>query len=160
VAIYAVNVIIALRRGEAAGANPWNAATLEWATASPPPSFNFLVAPAVGSRDPVWTDPPDMPLVVGVRADKRQVLVTRMLDAEPDHRLHSPGPSLWPFWSAVATTGLFIGSIFTPWAVVWGSIPVTVALIGWFWPRAKDIDDENRMPATVELRQEEAGGAA
>jgi cytochrome c oxidase subunit I+III len=35
---------------------------------------------------------------------------------------------------------LFIGSIFTPWAVVWGSIPVAVALIGWFWP--KTIEDE------------------
>jgi cytochrome c oxidase subunit 1 len=37
--------------------------------------------------------------------------------------------------SAVATTVLFIGSIFTPWAIVWGSIPVGIALTLWFWPK-------------------------
>jgi hypothetical protein len=31
-------------------------------------------------------------------------------------------------------TILFIGSIFTPWALVWGSVPVAAALIAWFWP--------------------------
>jgi hypothetical protein len=27
------------------------------------------------------------------------------------------------------------GSIYTPWAVVWGAIPIAVSLIGWFWPK-------------------------
>ena len=36
--------------------------------------------------------------------------------------------------SAVATTVLFIGSIYTPWAIVWASLPVAVAMILWFWP--------------------------
>jgi cytochrome c oxidase subunit I+III len=39
----------------------------------------------------------------------------------------------------VATTILFIGSIFTPWAIVWGSIPVAIALIFWFWPRRGEV---------------------
>jgi len=47
---------------------------------------------------------------------------------------------MWPFWSAVATTVLFIGSIFTPWAVVWGAIPVAVALTAWFWPTKAEND--------------------
>ena len=38
--------------------------------------------------------------------------------------------------------GLFIGSIFTPWAVVVGSIPLTIALIGWFWPKSSDVPPE------------------
>jgi cytochrome c oxidase subunit 1 len=42
---------------------------------------------------------------------------------------------VWPFWTAIATTALSIGSIFTPWAVVYGAIPVFVAMVGWFWPR-------------------------
>jgi cytochrome c oxidase subunit I+III len=29
---------------------------------------------------------------------------------------------------------LFVGSIFTPWAVVWGTVPVAIALTAWFWP--------------------------
>jgi cytochrome c oxidase subunit I+III len=46
-----------------------------------------------------------------------------------------PNPTPWPFVSAVATAVLFIGSIFTPWAVVWGAVPVAIALTAWFWPR-------------------------
>ena len=36
-----------LRYGAMAGNNPWNAAGLEWTTASPPPTFNFDVTPVV-----------------------------------------------------------------------------------------------------------------
>jgi len=68
--------------------------------------------------------------------DKREVLVTTVLDAEPDHRLAFPTPSIWRGAGAVATTVLFIGSIFTPWAVVWGSIPIIITLIAWFWPKS------------------------
>lgn len=46
-----VNFGWSLFRGERAGANPWNANTLEWATDSPPPHENFAVAPTV-YRDP------------------------------------------------------------------------------------------------------------
>ena len=41
---------------------------------------------------------------------------------------------VWPFLTAITTAGLFIASIFDEWGVVWGSIPVAVTLIGWFWP--------------------------
>jgi cytochrome c oxidase subunit 1 len=30
---------------------------------------------------------------------------------------------------------MFVSSIFTPWAVVIGSVPVAAALIAWFWPK-------------------------
>jgi len=35
------NIVLALRRGEPAGDDPWNGQTLEWATSSPPPRLNF-----------------------------------------------------------------------------------------------------------------------
>lgn len=34
--------------------DPWNGRTLEWATASPPPFYNFAVIPTVTSREPFW----------------------------------------------------------------------------------------------------------
>ena len=34
--------------------DPWNARTLEWSTASPPPAYNFAVLPQVESLDAFW----------------------------------------------------------------------------------------------------------
>jgi cytochrome c oxidase subunit I+III len=136
VIVLITDAIVALRAGALAGDNPWRAGTLEWATSSPPPAANFIPPPTVAGPDPVWDNPPDQPVVVGLRADVRDVLVTYVLDAEPDHRTEFPRPSIWPLWTAVATTALFIGSIYTPWAVVWGSIPVFIAMTGWFWPKS------------------------
>jgi cytochrome o ubiquinol oxidase subunit 1 len=34
--------------------DPWNARTLEWATSSPPPSYNFAITPKVTTRDAFW----------------------------------------------------------------------------------------------------------
>jgi cytochrome c oxidase subunit 1 len=48
------NVLRSLRRGEAAGSDPWDAWTLEWSTTSPPPEYNFADIPEVKSRRPLW----------------------------------------------------------------------------------------------------------
>jgi cytochrome c oxidase subunit I+III len=135
-----VNAVRSARTGAPAPADPWGAGTLEWATDSPPPNCNFYAIPVVYGRDPVWQPAPaGAPAhVSGLAADSREQLVTTALDALPSHRMSFPNPTPWPFLSAVATTILFIGSIFTPWAVVWGSIPVAIALILWFWPRRSE----------------------
>ena len=49
--ILVYNAIASLRAGKLAGANPWRALTLEWATSSPPPSTNFIGDP-VPFEDP------------------------------------------------------------------------------------------------------------
>ncbi len=134
VLVFIVNAVRSYRHGEVAGADPWGAGTLEWSTASPPPPHNFDALPVVHGRDPLWEPSAQPAYVSGLAAESREVLSTTALDALPDLRLLFPSPSIWPFISAVATTVLFIGSIFSPWAVVWGSVPVTIALIGWFWP--------------------------
>ena len=144
--LFVYNIVAAMRKPKDAPANPWLASSLEWATTSPPPIYNFQPIRVVESRDPMWEGHEASPVVVGLRTHKREVLVTRVLDASPDHRYVSPQPSVWPFWSAVATSGLFIGSIFTPWAVVWGSLPLAIALIKWFWPKWSEVDKEEKRP--------------
>jgi heme/copper-type cytochrome/quinol oxidase subunit 1 len=134
--VYLVNVLVSLRRGAVASDNPWGASSLEWATSSPPPPYNFHPAPTVVGRDPLWEpDLTERPVVVGLASDRREVLVTHLMDAEPDHRKEFPEPTAWPFLTAVALAGLYVGTIFTPWAAVWGAIPTTIGLIGWAWPR-------------------------
>jgi len=131
--IYLYNVAVSLRRGEVAAANPWEASTLEWATASPPPPFNFSPMPTVGDRDPLWSPDPQ-PVVVGLATDKREVLVTQLMDAVPELARKQPHPTIWPFLAAVAVSVMFVWSIFSPWGVIYGSIPIAITFIGWFWP--------------------------
>ncbi len=52
--IFVVNLVWSYKYGKLAGDDPWNAWTLEWATTSPPPSYNFEVEPTVRSRRPLW----------------------------------------------------------------------------------------------------------
>jgi cytochrome c oxidase subunit I+III len=131
--VFIVNVVMTLRRGPPAPDNPWEASTLEWATSSPPPSYNFAHVPVVAAREPLWAG--DLEWMEGLSSEHREVLCTTVVDAQPDLRQASPDPSIWPLLTALATTALFIGSIFHEWALVWGSIPVALCLIGWFWPK-------------------------
>jgi heme/copper-type cytochrome/quinol oxidase subunit 1 len=140
VALFVVNVVRSLRHGAVAGDNPWNGPTLEWATASPPGPYNFARIPVVGAREPLWDPGGIRGHVTGLAYDKPELLVTSVVDAEPDHRFLFPTPSLWPFLTAVATTVMLVASIFTPWAVVWGAIPVVVTMTGWFWPKRRDTE--------------------
>jgi cytochrome c oxidase subunit I+III len=139
--VFFIDAIRSARHGLPAGDNPWNAATLEWATSSPPPPYNFARIPVVRGSSPLWETPDALPVATGLRTHRREVVVTTLTSARPEAREASPRNSIWPLWAAIATTIMLIWSIFTPWAVVWGSIPVAIALIGWFWPKGTPEDE-------------------
>ncbi|MCP3442288.1 cytochrome c oxidase subunit I [Bradyrhizobium sp. CCGUVB14] len=139
--VFFINVIQSARAGEVAPDNPWNAPTLEWATTSPPPSYNFAMIPVVNSLHPLWDSRDTLAVAKGLRTDRRELVVTSLNTAEPQAREASPRNSIWPLLTAIATSIMLIWSIFTPWAVVWGSIPIAIALIGWFWPKGTPEDE-------------------
>jgi len=139
--VFFIDVIRSWSSGKPAGENPWNASTLEWATSSPPPPYNFRSIPVVDGRDPLWSKTDELPVTSGLRTDRRELLITSVVEALPEARESSPQDSIWPFWAAIATSIMLIWSIFSPWAVVWGSIPMAVALIGWFWPKGEAEDE-------------------
>jgi cytochrome c oxidase subunit 1 len=138
VLVFLYNVGVSLRRGHIAGPNPWDADTLEWATASPPPSYNFAHIPVVTSREGLWTyrDHNDnvVPVVAGLRTDRREILVTSLLDAEPETRHEMPDDSIWPFLTALAIGVAFIVAVYTPWGVLLGGALALLATLGWAWP--------------------------
>ncbi len=135
VLIYVLNLLVSLKTGAPAGNDPWGADSLEWGTSSPPPPYNFQFLPTVSGRSPRWLWHDDHPVVTGLRSDRREFLITDLMDAEPDHRQVSPGPTIWPFVLALGVGVTFIVGIFTPWGLPIGVVPCAVALVAWFWPR-------------------------
>lgn len=111
---------------------------MEWATSSPPPPYNFAYIPVVESRSPLWEQAEPLPVVTGLRTDVRDVLVTTLLDAEPDNKHRHPTPSIWPLFAGLATAVLFVTLIFTPWGAVIGAPLLLLALLGWGWPHGRD----------------------
>jgi cytochrome c oxidase subunit 1 len=87
VLVFIYNLIQGARKGEAAGADPWDARTLEWSISSPPPEYNFELIPTVHGRDPFWAQKRE-----GVRA----VPVAGGSGEGGAHSVHLPQPSYWP----------------------------------------------------------------
>ncbi len=138
--VFVANAFWSFYWGTRAGANPWGGSTLEWAAPSPPPAQNFDHTPVVDSLTPIWTGRGTLPVMTGIATDHREVLVTSLVEANPEYRHKSPPPAISPLLAALAVTGLFIGSIFTPWALVWGAIPIGITLTIWFWPQRERAD--------------------
>jgi cytochrome c oxidase subunit 1 len=54
VLVFIVNFFYSARKNERTGDNPWDGATLEWATSSPPPDYNFATIPYAAGHNPLW----------------------------------------------------------------------------------------------------------
>jgi cytochrome c oxidase subunit 1 len=78
----------------------------------------------------------------GLRVDEREHLTTSVIDAIPIVREPSPHPTIWPLLSAIIIGVTFVGSIFTPWALVVGTLPAAAALAIWFWPKNPNVPPE------------------
>jgi cytochrome c oxidase subunit 1 len=51
--VFLINIVASLRKRSPAADDPWGAHTLEWATTSPPPRFNFRSMPPITSYAPL-----------------------------------------------------------------------------------------------------------
>jgi cytochrome c oxidase subunit I+III len=136
-----INVVVSRRNGRIAGPNPWDAPTLEWATPSPPPPYNFAVIPAVASRHPLLEDRLEesdsrSSIGTGMLLDHgRETVAVTPLDAEPDVILKMPSDSFAPFLLALALGMFFTGLLIPLWwlAGVSAAFGFLVILV-WLWP--------------------------
>jgi cytochrome c oxidase subunit I len=148
IAITLWNIVSSIRKGTPAGKDPWRSETLEWATTSPPPDYNFDAIPTVESRTPMWDQPelqsargdlsgppPDHPS--SWTLDEGHVaLSTSMMDATPQAVIELPGESPWPFTLTVAMTVFFFAFLLDAWALALAAfVACGACVVGWFWPR-------------------------
>ena len=142
VLLFIINVVKSLRGGATAGANPWDAPTLEWSVPSPPPVYNFAVIPTVATRHPLWesqlgSDTARSSIDQGMLLDTgKETIGTSALNAFPDMVLEMPRDSAAPFMLAVGTAVLFVGLLLRHGVVaVIGATIAALALLVWLWPR-------------------------
>jgi cytochrome c oxidase subunit I len=138
--VYLANLVLGLRAGRPAGANPWGAATLEWLPDSPPPEYDFAGIPVVRDAYPLWDDGSTMSSRPLLADDRRETLGTSLLDAEPEQRAVEPGPTIVPLVTASSLAVALLGLIFDPLWVLFGAALIILSLIGWTQPAPKEWD--------------------
>jgi cytochrome c oxidase subunit 1 len=124
--IFLWNFFASLKKGARAGADPWDAQTLEWTIPSPPPEENFPKIPTVHSRRPLWDlKHPD--------SGKNPGITYAEDTASPGAQtpIHLPVRSIYPF---LLSFGVFVaayGLMFSIWLILAGLVFLFAGLIGW-----------------------------
>jgi cytochrome c oxidase subunit I+III len=131
------NLVLSLRKGAPAGANPWNADTLEWSTLSPPEVYGSVHLPSVKTRHPLWDRHVEEEDPRGERVfdDRRVTLSTSWLEARPAAVAKMPKDTTTPFFASLVLTGVF-AALLVPsvaLAAVAGAGTLLVLAV-WQWP--------------------------
>ncbi|HEV2127131.1 MAG TPA: cytochrome c oxidase subunit I [Thermomicrobiales bacterium] len=146
--LFIYNIARSLQTGERAGANPWDAGTLEWATSSPPSVYNFAVVPTIEHRDPLWAEKygleeeeEDLEITIAGKEtghahvpDENRREQTLMAAVEADTGtadIHMPNPSYYPLIAAIGFTLVAVGLLFENVDIPIGALPVPIiTLVG------------------------------
>jgi cytochrome c oxidase subunit 1/cytochrome c oxidase subunit I+III len=144
-----VNAVWAWRKKVPVADDPWGADTLEFATTSPPPTYNFAAIPFVEGRHPLW-DANELRLAQPEGEDGSGLLrqgvldrvtpVTSGIDSLPEDRLEIPEDSWLPFLVALGLTVLFFGLLIS--APLVGVLGVGTAILAasvWAWRTEEDL---------------------
>ena len=143
--LFTINLLLAHRRSAPrAPADPWGGDTIEWATDSPAPNFNYQYVPVIESPEPMWdgrsrfaeagtegwAERLDQP-----RRGVRENIATTGLDAEPDHVIALPGHSLWPLFLTIAIMVFLVGVLLDAVGLIGiGLVACVGCAAAWLWP--------------------------
>jgi cytochrome c oxidase subunit I len=141
--------VVKSRNNPHAGADPWDARTLEWSIASPPPAHNFDVEPTVSTLDEWWHRKygPDDEGRLRRRDDYEWTSavdttveggITPKAAGPAD--IHLPSPSYWPIVLSLGLPLVAYGLIFTYWLAALGGLLVVASIYGWALEPSVDPD--------------------
>jgi cytochrome c oxidase subunit I+III len=129
--------------------NPWNAGTLEWIN-DPNESWGVRSVPLIESRYPVW-DQQDLIRYTNegrfylpdAEEERRETLVTSVLDAEPIYCMRVGGNAVSPIVAAFALGAVFIALTFEWWiATVVSAVLTLGAVLFWAWNGTAEIPEK------------------
>jgi cytochrome o ubiquinol oxidase subunit I len=140
IAFQIIQLVVSVRQREQLRdetGDPWDGRSLEWATASPPPAFNFAVLPTVTGEDPYWNMKQRARGQVGA-------------DEEPEYRdIEIPRNSPTGFVCAFFATMMGFALIWHIWwMVIAGAIGAFATFVAFAW---RD-HDEDMIPASEAAR--------
>ena len=122
--------------------DPWDGRTLEWATSSPPPFYNFAIVPHIDDIDQHWED------------KERRVAYKRPARYEDIHMPRNTGAGVY-----ISVAGFFLcfGLI---WHIWWLAGLGLLGMVGSFIARSYDRDVDYWVPASEVARIENERFAA
>lgn len=118
--------------------DPWNGRTLEWATSSPPPEYNFAHVPAVYERDAFWAIKQDRPQ--GAKKAYENILVPK-------------NSGIGVFVGAFS----FIFGFAVIWHIVWLAVISLLGVLAVLIIRISQDDYEKVIPAAEVAKTEDRG---
>src|SRR5712672_2829126 len=142
-----VQLVVSIRDREQlkATADPWNGRTLEWATASPPPAWNFAVLPRVADIDAFWNKKQ--------RERTQQAQPTKELKLEPIEMPKNSAAGFITAFFAVVTGFALIWHIW--WMAGAGAIGILLTMLAFAFRDEEEIE----IPAEQIARFEQANQA-
>ncbi len=154
-----VNLALGLFKGGRAGEDPWGGDTLEWATSSPPPPYNYAVIPTVSSAYPMWdrrdreADLLRLRRGQGLLARGHETPISSVQDGRLEEVLAMPPHSLWPVLAGLALFAGFLMLLLAHFliaAALGGAL--ALVLLGWhaYQPEHRPLaNDSDSLPGGV-----------
>ncbi|HEU4977860.1 MAG TPA: cytochrome c oxidase subunit I [Solirubrobacteraceae bacterium] len=132
------NLLVSLVRGRVVDNDPFGGGTLEWATTSPPPEYNFAVIPKVTSPYPMWDlddreeDGRKLEQGVLVLEQGHETPGSTVLDGDWDEILQMPSDSPYPILLGIATAAMFAMLLLAHYVVAGIFLAIgALVLVGW-----------------------------
>jgi cytochrome c oxidase subunit I+III len=130
--------------------NPWGAGTIEWVQEMPGQPWGIRSIPEIDSRYPLWDQPNFMRdidegrfFLPDAEEERRETIITSVIDAEPQQCQRLPGSSFITMWAALTTGGFFIFGTFHWWWPALASLVIALAvIIYWLWTGTALIPEE------------------